>query len=860
MIVTGNTSKNYPNSNEYDDKTVALAKNHINNKANPHSVTASQVGAAEKVHSHNEVFLSDKIGTADLTEYASSLEDAIEVTSNTIKNISLFDDAYFTVPILVRGMMNISAVSRSNTCTIILNGVETYVVNGGKFEFKGKVESLSVSIGDGYVMFDKFDFLPSTAGFMTPEMLEKLLASIDSSVLENALKDYITKVYVESNYYTKDAIDEKVEGVMVTIDSNYSSTSNNAQSGKAVAQAIANLVGSSPSALDTINELAKALGNDPNFATTIATEIGKKANVEDVYFKSVVDSKLADKVGYGYSYSKSETDAVLERFGESVVADVNAITTGAEATLKQTREELKEVNKTLESAETTLENANNKLADVYTKAQTYSKDEVYAKGETYNKTEVDAQLANVYTKEQTDTKIAEATSALIDSSPKALDTLKELATALGNDPNFATTVMQMIGEKANREEVYARQEVDAKIDSAVADIDISRAANAFEGSASGEIVVIDDVSPIVHNMDVKASGTKVYAFGKNLISFPYTRSYAGAFGVEFTALADGGIKVKGTNTGTTSAVMFIQGKNINYEDCVPLKEGTYFVSGTKNDAEVRVVYYEYEGATQMSLLAPTSFTVGKGGRFSVYINVRKEKTVDEVIYPMVELGDKATEWEKGIPYKEYAVTDGVAKVVSAYPNMVLYADEGAIEAEYNKDSNKVITDVIGAVGGDYVLVGDATLTEDASGFSFSKDLQGNDLTKYKDFFMYFVGKNSGASSTTVCIKSQGGIIYLLWESLSFRQNSANGFWHMTEEVVNNNDMVIYKTSYPENLLKGYASEITPATQGLADNNVRVYSDLHCNLRNILINNFEFCISGSDTFVSGSRCMLFGRLR
>lgn len=40
--------------------------------------------------------------------------------------------------------------------------------------------------------------------------------------------------------------------------------------------AIANLVDSSPAALDTLNELAAALGDDPNFATTVSTQIGLK--------------------------------------------------------------------------------------------------------------------------------------------------------------------------------------------------------------------------------------------------------------------------------------------------------------------------------------------------------------------------------------------------------------------------------------------------------------------------------------------------------------------------------------------------------------------------------------------------------
>lgn len=44
--------------------------------------------------------------------------------------------------------------------------------------------------------------------------------------------------------------------------------------------------------------------------------------------------------------------------------------------------------------------------------------------------------------------VTAAISALVDSSPAALDTLKELATALGNDANFSTTVTNALAAKA----------------------------------------------------------------------------------------------------------------------------------------------------------------------------------------------------------------------------------------------------------------------------------------------------------------------------------------------------------------------------------------------------------------------------
>lgn len=49
----------------------------------------------------------------------------------------------------------------------------------------------------------------------------------------------------------------------------------------------------------------------------------------------------------------------------------------------------------------------------------------------------------------TETYVNDAVSALVDSSPAALNTLNELAAALGDDPSFATTVSTQLGLKVN---------------------------------------------------------------------------------------------------------------------------------------------------------------------------------------------------------------------------------------------------------------------------------------------------------------------------------------------------------------------------------------------------------------------------
>lgn len=76
-----------------------------------------------------------------------------------------------------------------------------------------------------------------------------------------------------------------------------------------VSTAITNLVNSAPSTLDTLNELATALGNDPNFATTVATSIGtKQAQLNGTGFVKVTGTTVSyDNSTYLTTSSASST-------------------------------------------------------------------------------------------------------------------------------------------------------------------------------------------------------------------------------------------------------------------------------------------------------------------------------------------------------------------------------------------------------------------------------------------------------------------------------------------------------------------------------------------------------------------------
>lgn len=53
------------------------------------------------------------------------------------------------------------------------------------------------------------------------------------------------------------------------------------------------LIGGAPETLDTLNEIANALGKDANLSATLTSEIGKKAAKSDVYTKTEADGKFA---------------------------------------------------------------------------------------------------------------------------------------------------------------------------------------------------------------------------------------------------------------------------------------------------------------------------------------------------------------------------------------------------------------------------------------------------------------------------------------------------------------------------------------------------------------------------------------
>lgn len=236
-------------------------------------------------------------------------------------------------------------------------------------------------------------------------------------------------------------------------------------------------------------------------------------------------------------------------------------------------------------------------------------------------------------------------------------------------------------------------------------------SNALKGSKSGGAILIDDISPVAHEMGVKVSSdtienlttVKVKRQGKNLIPFPYRELKLGTStynGIDFTVYADGSILINGTATKSTTRYLYRNTTNL-----LGLKSGIT-ISGSKNasdDTQQGNVYFicNYYNSTETMKQGLVASTISSGmititeewKGLGIYIHIPSGKTLNNLlIKPQLEIGATVTEYEPYITPTEYIPTaDGtVTGITSLYPNTTLTTDtEGVIiNCKYNRDINK----------------------------------------------------------------------------------------------------------------------------------------------------------------------------
>ena len=192
------------------------------------------------------------------------------------------------------------------------------------------------------------------------------------------------------------------DGINHWVDLDYFTTDSAEAVTAEVEAAINALIGGAPGTLDTLNELAAALGDDPAFFTTIGTDLSDHTsattNVHGIADTALLSTK---------SYADNAANAAQTAAATDATTKANAAQAAAELT------------------------ASNGLTSLYT---TVTTDIATAKGQAVQEAE-----------DYTDSAVAN----LVASAPATLDTLNELAAAIADNPNYATDVANLVATKAD---------------------------------------------------------------------------------------------------------------------------------------------------------------------------------------------------------------------------------------------------------------------------------------------------------------------------------------------------------------------------------------------------------------------------
>ena len=266
---------------------------------------------------------------------------------------------------------------------------------------------------------------------------------------------------------------------------------------------VSDLVNGAPGALDTLNELANALGDDSNFAATMTTSLGLKAAttyVDDadaavtLAFQNA-DTNLTATINAAWLAADSaQTTSINAAWAAADTAQTTAITTAyqtyadqaeADAETAAAADATTKANQALVDAKAYADTAevdakaytDTRETAITTAYQTYAdtaeSDAIStASGDATTKANAALTSANAYT----DTEVAN----LVDSAPGAIDTLNELAAALGDDANFSATMTTSLGLKAATTYVDSQ---DVAVTTAAA-ADATSKANAAQAAAA----------------------------------------------------------------------------------------------------------------------------------------------------------------------------------------------------------------------------------------------------------------------------------------------------------------------------------------------------------------------------------------
>lgn len=233
-------------------------------------------------------------------------------------------------------------------------------------------------------------------------------------------------------------------------------------------------------------------------------------------------------------------------------------------------------------------------------------------------------------------------------------------------------------------------------------------SGALHGSASGEAVRLTDVSPIEHEIKIKLtaesnhsdfSGVTLKRYGKNLLPYPYKNTNIDYTfnGINYKVKSDGTVVLNGT--ANEQSYFILAGLVLN--------KGVYYLSGCPSGGQGSTysIYFQYDNFSyyKADYGSGVKIDINEKKNCAVAITIGKNTAVSNLIFkPMLEVGSKLTDFEERRTAVAYTpAADGtVTGVTSISPDMTFLSDTDGIiiNAEYNKDLNKAISELYALVG------------------------------------------------------------------------------------------------------------------------------------------------------------------
>ena len=349
-----------------------------------------------------------------------------------------------------------------------------------------------------------------------------------------------------------------------------------------------------------------------------------------------------------------------------------------------------------------------------------------------------------------------AISNLVDSAPETLNTLNELSAALGDDPNFATTVANRIGNtesnitkiidgtttvgKALKDadgnvitETYATKEE-------IENIPTSSGGDIADTVTGKNVTTTDSTDAPIISLKEKGYTEQFTTTGKNLLKNTATTKTVN--GITFTVKEDGSITVNGTATGT--ADIYVNGSYGGTNKILKIDSGSFIAKGT-GIASIKQYIIKNSNILASSLEGKNITFNTTDNINAVFYRVENGTTISNfTLYPMIrnaEITDATYE-----PY-----TNG-ASPNPEYPQEIKALDKVSVKTTGKNIFGGLALEnkIVGVVSG-------ATKNEETGYVSFSgSDIEDhilfNDFKENTQYTFIFYGKNLGSyKALNICI-------------------------------------------------------------------------------------------------------------